>query len=98
MNEKTIDKRLNKIMCKAWLKGVFKKVDTLEECDIVLIMFDDKPCRDVFTTKKEFKEKILLQYNEINTDNLVLRYIKYTNPRRISNKLPNRLIDRAFYR
>ena len=98
MDEKTIDKRLNKMMCKTRLKGVFKKVDTLEECDIVLIMFDDKPYRDIFTTKKEFKEKILPQYNEINTDNLVLRYLKYTNSRRTSNKLPNRLIDRTFYR
>ena len=57
MDEKTIDKRLNKMMCKTRLKGVFKKVDTLEECDIVLIMFDDKPCHDLFFPKKILKKK-----------------------------------------
>ena len=67
MNEKSFIKKLDKIMCKTRLKGVFKKVDTLEECDIVLVMYGD-----IFVTKKGFKEKILPQYNEINTDNLVL--------------------------
>ena len=87
MDERTIDKRLNKLMNKTRLKGVFKKVDNFEECDIVLFMYTDKPCRDIFVTKKEFKKKILPQYNEINTDNLVLRYLKHTNPRYNNNKL-----------
>ena len=96
MDEKTLDKQFNKLMHRTRLKDVFKKVDTLDECDIILFMYTNKPRRDIFVTKNEFKEKILHQYNEINTDNFVLQYLKYTNPRHASNKLPIKLIDRAF--
>ena len=93
MDEKTLNKRFNKLMTKTSLKGMFKKVDTLDKCDIVLFLYTNKPhYRIFFTTKKEFKEKILPQYN---TDNGVLRYLKYTNPH-ASNKLPFKLIDKAF--
>ena len=95
MDEKTIDKRLNKLMSKTRLKGVFKKVDNFEECDIVLFMFTDKPYHDLFVPKKDFKEKILPQPV---VENFVLRYLKHTNPRYNNNKLSNRLIDRAYYK
>ena len=49
--------------------------------------------------KKEFKEEILPENNEINTDDdFALRYLKYSNPRHAANKLPDKLLDRAFSR
>ena len=98
MDEKALEKKINKLMTKTSLKGMFKKVDTLDKCDVVLILYNDKPhYNSFFTAKNEFKERILPQYNEIiNTDYCVLRYLKYTNPRHASNKLPFKLIDRAF--
>ena len=99
MDEKALEKKFNKLMTKTTLKGVFKKVDTLDKCDVVLILyFDEHRCNNFLMTKNEFKERILPQYNEIiNTDYCVLRYLKYTNPRHASNKLPVKLIDRAFF-
>ena len=94
MDEKTRDKRRNKLISKTRLKGVFKKVDTLYECDIVLIFLDGNPYPNIFfVPKKEFKEKILPQPN---VENFVLRYLKNTNPRYNNNKLPKRLIDRFY--
>ena len=61
MDEKTIDKRVNKLISKRRLKGVFKKVDNLEECDIVLLILKNNPYINIFVHKKEFKEKILPQ-------------------------------------
>ena len=93
MDVKTIDKRLNKLIRKTSLKGVFKKVDTLEECDIVLLMSKNKPCWDIFVTKIDFQEKIT---PELFMVNFVFRYLKHTNPRYDNNKLSKRLIDRGY--
>ena len=95
MAERTIDKQLDKLMCKTMLKGVYKKVDNLEECDIVLLTHINKLNRGIFVRKKDFKEKILPQPN---VENYVLRYLKHTNPRFNNNKLSNRLIDKGFYK
>ena len=52
-----------------------------------------------FATKKGFKEEILPENNEINTDDdFAVRYLKYSNPRHTANTLPNKLLDRAFSR
>ena len=82
-------------MTKTSLKVVFKKVDTLYECDIVLIILEDDPYHNIFVTKKDFKDKVLNQRDE---GDFVLRYLKYTNPRHVSNKLPNRLLSSGFYK
>ena len=97
MAEKTIDKQLDKIMRKTKLKGLFKKVVNLEECDIVLLIHINKLNREIFVPKKELKEKILPQPA---VENYVLRYLKHTNPRynNNNNKLPKRLIDSAYYK
>ena len=94
MAEKTIDKRFNNLLSKTKLKGVFKKVDNLEECDIVIIFLDNSPHRNIFVPKKDFKEKILAQLNEGNYE---LRYLKHTNPRYNNNKkLSKRLFDGCY--
>ena len=94
MDEKTLDKRLNKLIRKSGLKGIFKKVDNFEECDIVLFMFDDKPGHDLFITKKDFKEKILPRPV---VGDFVLRYLKHTNPRYNNNLLlSKRIIDKGY--
>ena len=100
MDEKAFDKKFKRLMTKTSLKGMFKKVDTLDKCDVVLVMYYDEPnYESFFATKKEFKEKILCENNEINTDNdFALQYLKYSNPRHAANKLPNKLLDRAFSR
>ena len=82
-------------MTKKSLKGVFKKVDTLYECDIVLIMLEDDPYHNIFMTKKGFKDKIL---DQPDVEKFVLRYLKYTNPRHASNNLPRGLLNIGFYK
>ena len=72
---------------------MFKKVDTLDKCDVVFVMYYDEPNYECFfTTKKGFKEEILPD------DDFALQYLKYSYPRHAVNKLPNKLLDRAFSR
>ena len=99
MDEKALEKKFNKLMTKTSLRGMFEKVDTLDKCDVVLILYsEDHGCNKFFTTKKDFKEKIS-EFSEIlNNAYCLLRYVKYTNPRHASNKLPYKLIDKAFFK
>ena len=43
-------------MRKTELKGVFKKVDNLEECDIVLLIHINDMYREIFVPKKSLKK------------------------------------------
>ena len=91
MNEKAFDKKFKSLMTKTKLKGMFKKVDTLDKCDVVLVMYYNNPKHDCFfVTKKGFKEEILPD------DDFAVRYLKYSNPTHATNKLPKKLLHKAF--
>ena len=58
MNEKAFDKRFKRLMTKTSLKGMFKKVDTLDKCDVVLVMYYNEPNYECFLRpKKGLKKK-----------------------------------------
>ena len=48
MNEKAFDKKFKSLMTKSKIKGIFKKVDTLDKCDVVLVMYYDEPNYECF--------------------------------------------------
>ena len=92
MNEKAFDKKFKSLMKKSRLKGMFKNVDTLDKCDVVLVMYYDEANYECFfVIKKGFKEEILPD------DDFAVRYLKYSNPRHATNKLQKKLLDKAFF-
>ena len=92
MDAKAVDKLYIKLMTKTRLKGVFKKVDTLEECDVVLIMYMGQTMSYNFVTKKVFYEKML----NITSPMMMLYYLKYSNPRP-SASVSRRLMDKVLF-
>ena len=95
MGETTINKRFNKIMCRRKLKYLFKKVDNLEECNIVLLIpINNKLNKDSIHPKKDFKEKILPLPA---VEKYVLIYLKHSNPRYNKNLISKDRIDKAFH-
>ena len=53
MDEKAFDKKFKRLMTKTSLKGMFKKVDTLDKCDVVLVMYYDEPNYECFFATKK---------------------------------------------
>ena len=91
MNEKAFDKKFKSLMTKTKLKGMFKKVDTLDECDVVLVMYYNPKYDCSFVIKKEFKEE------KLPDEDYAVRYLKYSNPRHTTNKLPRKLLGKACF-
>ena len=53
MKEKAFDKKFKSLMTKTKIKGMFKKVDTPDKCDLVLVMYYDEPNYECFFVIKK---------------------------------------------
>ena len=90
MDDETKNKKIRKFINKSNIKGIYKKVDNLEECDMVFMINIKKLSKKKFTTKENFIEDILPD-PDWDLDDYGLVYLKHSNPRNKSNNLPHRL-------
>ena len=96
MDHKILDKKFKKFINTPPIKGLFKREDILDRCDYVIVITTiyKKAVYKIFTlTKKRFKE-MLVKNEELNDESkYFIRYLKLSNPKYNTNKLPNRLLD-----